>query len=84
MGYKIIKGDIIIRIWRSAGQPKSILGKMYIAQNNSSSNIDLLGGWSISVNHCRKASKNEINAFNNGIKHIKDIVSESIDNFSII
>jgi len=82
---EIKTGGIIVRTDKNWDQKKSLIGRMYkITSNHNESSMSLWGGWSISRNNARLADSEEIAAYNNGIRNIKDIVKKHVDNYSII
>jgi len=78
-------GGIIVRTNKNWDQQNKILGKMYkITGNWGTNTMDLHGGWSIDRDHARLATHSEVEAFNKGARHLKEIVPSRVDNYSII
>jgi len=76
---------IIVRTGKTAEQRKNIIGKIYkIIGNYSDRSMELWGGWTISREHARLATADEIEAYNEGARHISEIKSKVVDNYSII
>jgi len=68
-------GNIIVRTGRDKGS-RAEIGKIYMTTSGYSwsPNSAYVGaGWEVKKEHYRKATKEEIEAFYNGIKNIKDI-----------
>ncbi len=55
---------------------KKLIGKMYKPLHKSAVGYALSGGWICTNGNYRHATDSEIKAFNNGIRHIKDVKNE--------